>query len=111
MTESGQNNPKPPKKDIGLLHLAATPDLVDLVRSKPEHLALFKEISMKIARDPVYLDYLEKNFKGPISPAIEELLKETPLASALESHNWVVHPDLPSKKKAAAALLPAAAAI
>jgi hypothetical protein len=113
MSEQSSNPPTPRRRPRrpGLLGLAATPELVGLIKSSPENLSLFKDLSMRIARDPHYLAYLEKNFKGPISPALEELLKETPVASELESHNWGEDEELPSPKKAAAALLPAAAAI
>jgi hypothetical protein len=113
MSERGKGNPELSKKWPPLWSLAATPELVALVKSTPENLSLFKDLSMKIARDPKFLAWLEKkgNFPDNISPALDDLLKETPAASTLESHNWGVHPDLPSPKKAAAALLPAAAAL
>ena len=107
MSEYGRDNPALAKKWPPLWALAATPELVEL---EPENLALFKDLSMKIGRDPEFLAWLQNNFPDNISTALEGLLKETPVASSLESRNWTVHPELLSPKKAAA-ILPAAAAL
>jgi len=111
MSEYGKGDPALAKKWPPLWALAATPELVELVRSKPDNLATFKDLSMKIGRDPEFLAWLENNFPDNIHTALEGLLKETPVAASLESRNWTVHPELPSPKKAAAAILPAAAAL
>jgi hypothetical protein len=111
MDEYGKDKPELAKKWPPLWSLAATPDLVKLVKANPGNLDLFKELSMKFARDPKFLAWLENNFPEEISPALEDLLKETPVESVLESHNWGEELHLPSPKKAAAALLPAAAAL